>query len=250
MINIAPLPPDQALEYFRNKGLAMSFDWQDALKLQQDIAFTVAGIMQLDVLADIKEFVDESLEKGYTFQQFSDGLTPRLAEKGWLGKKEIENPDTGATRTVNITPYRLKFALETNLRVAYTQGQWSRIQDNKQAFPLLIYVANNSKEPRPEHSALNGIIQPVDSLFWAWARPIKLPGCKCRLRALTASQGAKLGYSEDDQPPSTPKMQEYENKVTGEKQLVPEGVHPMFWNKNSQDYLAGLTKVLEAKKKL
>jgi uncharacterized protein with gpF-like domain len=247
-ITIAPLPPEEALAYFRKKGLATTFDWQDTLKLQQDVSFTVAGIMQLDVLADIKEFIDESLEKGYTIEQFKSGLIPRLQEKGWWGEKEIENPETGKTRTVIITPYRLKTILETNSRAAYSEGQWARIQDNKDVFPLLIYVGNNSKEPRPSHSALNGLIAPVNAPIWAYIRPIKDFGCKCRIRALTAGQGAKLGYNPNSPlPPPTP-MVEFVNKQTGEKRLIPEGVNPAFWHPGKTN-LQALQETLKQRQK-
>ncbi len=52
------LPPDEALAFFRAKGLKTSFSWADMLHEEHDINFTVAKMHDLDMLSDVKAAVD------------------------------------------------------------------------------------------------------------------------------------------------------------------------------------------------
>ena len=46
-------------------------------------AFTVAKMMDVDLLAQVRDTVDEALDQGLTLQQFSSGLAPKLKAAGW-----------------------------------------------------------------------------------------------------------------------------------------------------------------------
>ncbi len=48
------LPPAKAIEYFESKGYAMGFKWQDVWAEAHARAFTVAGVMKVDVLQDVR----------------------------------------------------------------------------------------------------------------------------------------------------------------------------------------------------
>ena len=47
---IPVLPPKEALAFFRGKGLAKSFAWQDIFTAQHDYWFTVAKMMSVSLL--------------------------------------------------------------------------------------------------------------------------------------------------------------------------------------------------------
>lgn len=227
MFELKPLPPKEAIEYFRQKGHALSFDYRDVRQEQHQAAFTVAKVMQQDILVDIRKAVDQALVEGIPYEQFAKALTPSLQDKGWWGKRPLKDPLTGETQEVQLgSPRRLKVIYDTNLRTAHSEGQWQRIQDNKEAFPYLQYDGNNSENSRLLHSAWDGLTLPVDHPFWLEHMPVKEYGCKCRVRSLTARQvergGLKVGPV-----PEVPKVT-YVNKRTGEVQQIPAGVHPSF----------------------
>ncbi|WP_350447782.1 phage minor head protein [Pseudomonas solani] len=227
MVELRPLPPAEAIEYFRQKGYAIGFDHQDVWQAQHQAAFTVAKVMQLDILQDIRAEVDRALAEGTTFQDFRKRLTPALQDKGWWGRKVQRDPLTGEDKDVQLgSPRRLKTIYDTNLRTAHSEGQWQRIQDNKAAFPFLEYDGNNSEHPRLNHAAWDGLTLPVDHPFWQAHFPVKAYGCKCRGRARTASQVQRSGRPIGPAPevPTVPHV----NKRTGEVQQIPAGVDPSF----------------------
>src|SRR5690606_36450379 len=157
--------------YFRGKGLAESFAWQDVWEEEHARAFTVAKAMRRDILQDIRAAVDQAVGEGITFEQFRDRLRPQLEAKGWWGKQTMEDPLTGETRPVQLgSTRRLRTIFDVNLRSAYQAGRWKPIQEVKDAFPFLRYVAVGGKQgdgrTRPEHRASHGTILPVDHPWW------------------------------------------------------------------------------------
>lgn len=227
MNNLSPLPPEEAIAFFRSKGYKIGFAWEDVWREEHQRAFTVAKVTQLDILQDIREAVDEALEVGTTFAHFQARLEPILQEKGWWGKGQIFDPVDKQYKEATLgTPRRLKTIYDTNLRTAHTEGQWTRIQERKGDFPILVYDANNSAQPRHTHSAWDKMVLPADDPWWQRHMPIKEWGCKCRIRQMSESQAKRRGLVVGDAPKET--WRDYTNRRTGETIKVPEGVHPAF----------------------
>lgn len=227
MIDLKPLPPEEAIAYFRQKGFAVGFDYRDVWQQQHQAAFTVAKAMQLDLLQDIRAEVDRALAEGTTLREFQQRLTPALQAKGWWGRQDRLDPVTGEVREVQLgSPRRLKTIYDTNLRTAHSEGQWQRIQERKASFPFLQYDGANSEHPRLQHRAWDGLVLPVDDPFWQSHLPVKEWGCKCRVIPMTRGQLQRQGLEVGESPevPTTP----YVNARTGEVQQVPRGVHPAF----------------------
>lgn len=227
MIELRALPPEEAVAYFRQKGYAIGFDYRDVWQAQHQAAFTVAKVMQLDLLQDIRAEVDRALAEGTTLREFQQRLIPTLQTKGWWGRRERLDPLTGKVREVQLgSPRRLKTIYDTNLRTAHSEGQWQRIQERKEAFPYLQYDGANSEHPRLQHKAWDGLVLPVDDPFWQTHLPVKEWGCKCRVIPMTRGQLQRQGLEVGKSPkvPTAP----YVNARTGEIQQIPLGVHPAF----------------------
>lgn len=77
------LPPAEAVAYFESKGYAIGLHWYDVEAAAQAKAFTVAGVLKLDVLADIRRGMQDMLNSGGTLRDFERQLTPVLERKGW-----------------------------------------------------------------------------------------------------------------------------------------------------------------------
>lgn len=227
MIELLALPPKEAVEYFRQKGFAIGFDHQDVWQAQHQCGFTVAKVMQMDILEDIRKAVDAALADGTTLEHFAKTLTPTLEAKGWWGRKEMIDPVTGEAKEVQLgSPRRLKVIYDTNLRTAHSEGQWQRIQDNKDTFPYLEYDGNNSESPRHEHSGWDKLVLPVGDPFWQAHFPVKEYGCKCRVIPRTLRQLERSG-TPIGQTPEVP-TRPFVNQRTGELQQIPLGVNPSF----------------------
>ena len=159
------LPPEKAVDYFKSKGYAFSWDWQDTWQEAHAKAFTVAKVMRMDVLQDIRDALQKSLDEGTTFSQFKKELTPKLQANGWWGKKLVGDEE-GAKQVQLGSPYRLNTIYRTNMQTAYMAGREQAQADNVQARPFWQYVAVLDARTRPSHRLLNGKVFRSDDPFW------------------------------------------------------------------------------------
>lgn len=223
-LELKPLPPREAIDYFRAKGFKPSFAWQDVWQAEHARAFTVAKALQVDVLEDIRGAVDRALADGTTFAQFRAELEPLLQAKGWWGRQRQVDPLTGEEKLVQLgSPRRLKTIFDVNLRTSYAAGRWDQIQRTKRLRPYLRYVAVDDDRTRPEHAAWHGTILPVDDDWWSTHYPPNGWNCRCTVRQLSAREVDRLGGVTD-----APEIRErsWRNKRTGEEIQVPEGIDP------------------------
>ena len=66
--------------------------------------------------------------------------------KGWWGEQVMLDPVDGVAKTVQLgSTRRLRVIFQTNLATAYAAGQWARIQEDKQMFPYLKYIASTAE---------------------------------------------------------------------------------------------------------
>jgi len=227
-IELKPLPPEEALRFFRAKGYRPSFAWQDVWQGEHARAFTVAKAMRLDILQDIRAAVDKALAEGQTLQQFQRELRPILEEKGWWGRKPMTDPKTGRTRDVQLgSPRRLKTIFDVNLRTSYAAGKWAQIERNKARRPYLRYVAVLDQRTRHEHRQWHGTVLPVDDPWWKDHYPPNGWNCRCTVQQLSDRDLDRFGYKVSDKAPPSP-TRPWRNARTGEIVRVPQGIDPGF----------------------
>lgn len=226
---LKPLPPKEAVDFFRAKGYQTGFSWQDVWKEEHAYSFTVAKAMRNDILQDIRSSVDKAISEGITFDDFRKQLEPTLAAKDWWGRKKTTDPLTGEEKLVQLgSPRRLRTIYETNLRSAYSAGRWERIQRAAKTRPYLRYVAVMDERTRDQHRAWHDTTLPVDHPFWQQHYPPNGWGCRCTVQQLSdrdlERRGLKL--TEDSDLPKAKKS--FMNKHTGEITRVPAGIDPGF----------------------
>jgi SPP1 gp7 family putative phage head morphogenesis protein len=112
----------------------------------------------------------------------------------------------------------------TTETLAQSGKEWLKIQDSKDIYPLLRYVAVHDANTRPEHMALDGVVRPVDDSFWSEYFPPLDWNCRCRVERLM--DGVKTNLSEIEKPPVNDLFKE---KVTESKKIWNEQ-HPYFHN--------------------
>lgn len=185
--------PAAALEFLRAKDLRPSFSYLDVAAEEHAVAFAVAKAAKLDILRDIRQALDKSIEAGGTFEAFAQDLEPVLREHGWWGEKEVERSDGKRVRAQLGSPARLHTIWDSNVRSARAAGQWSRIQRARKTHPYLLYGLGPSKHHRAEHVKLAGTLLPADDPFWRRMFPPNGYGCKCNVRQVTAREAERLG---------------------------------------------------------
>ncbi|MEO1082402.1 MAG: phage minor head protein [Pseudomonadota bacterium] len=223
------LPPERAIEFFQNKGLRGSFAWQDMLGEEHDTAFTVAKMMDTDLLATVQAKLDRAIADGTTLEDFSKQLIPELQAAGWWGKRDVVDPETG--RVVNAqlgSASRLETIFRSNMQAAYSVGQWDQIQESAVDAPYLLYDAVDDDRTRPEHAARDGEIHAVTSDFWKTHFPPNGWNCRCGVIQLTQEEARELG---NIQPRARIPTREWTNPRTGRTRQVPADVDP-GWDHN------------------
>ncbi len=194
------MPPEQAVEFLRSKGLQVSESWRDLWQTAHRRAFTVARSAGYDVLEDIRSALVESMSKGESYQQFIDKLTPTLQAKGWWGKEiDYETGEItvypGTSRPVELgSPRRLKLIYEQNMQTAFQAGRWRGMKAATATHPFWRYVAVLDNRTRPTHRAMHGRVFRHDDAGWSVAYPPNGWKCRCRAQPLTASAVRRNGY--------------------------------------------------------
>lgn len=190
------LPPERAVAYLRAKGYAITWDWEELWQDAQTKAFTVAKVTRMDILQDIRDAVQRALDEGLTERWFQKELTPVLQAKGWWGRQEHIDGETGEISTVQLgSPWRLQNIYRTNLQTAYMAGRYAEQMANVDDRPYWQYVALLDSRTRPSHRALHGLVFRYDDPFWRSFYPPNGWGCRCRVVALSAEDVAALGIT-------------------------------------------------------
>lgn len=241
------LPPEDAIGYFRSKGLQPSFSYADMTAEAQQHAFTVAKMMDLDLLAQVRGSLDDALANGVTFRDWADQLMPTLQAAGWWGRQDVIDPVTGATVNARLgTPSRLETIFRVNMQTAYAAGQWRQIEDQADIAPYLMYDAVDDFRTRPLHRLWDRKLLPVTHTWWHSHYPPNGFNCRCGVIQLSAEEAEALGLSLDQKAPADGSYQ-WKNPRTGAFENVPEGIDPGFGTNAGRSYLDGLQKLLSEK---
>ena len=234
------LQPEQAIKYLKAKGYKFSWDWHEVWQDAHTRSFTVAKVMREDILTDIREIVQKSLDEGLTLQQFKKELEPKLQAKGWWGiisgtpeevrdellkRKLIKDsnliPDNEETVTVKLgTPWRLKTIYRTNIQTTYMAGRYKEQIDNTENRPYFQYVAVMDRRTRPAHAMLNGRVFRHDDEFWNSFYPPNGWGCRCRVRALSEDNLSDRKLGVDSSKGQLSEEMRVISKKTGEEKPV------------------------------
>lgn len=239
--DLRPLPPEEAIAYFRSKGVAESYAWEDVWQEEHTRAFYVAKAMQREVLEDIRAALDRASAEGTTLETFRKELTPLLQARGWWGIQEMTDPLTGEDDLVQLgSPRRLRTIFDVNMRSAYQAGRWQRIQRVKTALPYLRYVATMDSRTRPEHRAWHGVVLPADDPWWNSHYPPCGWGCRCTVTQMNGRTLARRGFEVTTEPPRFP-PKTFTNRRTGEVTVIEGGIDPGFNFNVGKAWLDGST---------
>lgn len=220
------LPPEQAVAHFRGKGLRSSFAWQDVLHQEHETAFTVAKMLDIDLLKDVQESLDKAIAEGVNFRDWADKLTPLLQARGWWGRKDVVDPLTGQTVVAQLgSPGRLETIFRTNMQSAYSHGAYEQMLEQFEDAPYAMYSAVDDWRTRPEHASWDNLVFRIDSEF---GRTHHTPcgwNCRCTWIQLDKADVEALGLKV-----ANPKVKYYkwDNPRTGASVKVPDGVDPGF----------------------
>ena len=145
-------------------------------------AFTVAGAMKADLLADLREAVQRAVEAGITLEEFRRDFWAAVKVHGWHGWTGEGTDDGEAWRT--------RVIYTTNVRKSYSAGRYAQLTDPDYVaqYPFWQWVHSGLPlEPRAQHKAWDGMVLRHDDPFWQSHFPPRIPpdyGCTCRVKSV------------------------------------------------------------------
>ena len=159
--------PERALAYFQAKGLRPTFSYADMLGAAHDQAFTVAKLMDVDLLAQVRDSLTSALAAGTPLKEWSKQLRPQLEAAGWWGRQTVIDPVTNkAVKSQLGSPWRLDTIFRTNMQTAYAAQAWQEIEEQADLAPYLIYDAVDDLRTREAHRQWDRRTLPVTDPWW------------------------------------------------------------------------------------
>ena len=235
-----PMPAPEAFKFFlakRKKGMK-GFDYRDIESRAHAVAFTAAKAMKQDVLDTLYTGLQETMRRNGTVQDFKKAVTQELKAQGWWGKKAMVDPVTGKVVDAQLgSSRRLEIIFNTNIRSAFSAGQWAGIQHlEKQGETIYLeYQAVNDSKTRDNHLSKDNLILPATDPFWDQWFPPNGWRCRCTVNELTEDTMAIEGLKPSKRP-QIPNRNVL-NKRTGEVTSVPVGLDPNFASNIGKSWL-------------
>jgi SPP1 gp7 family putative phage head morphogenesis protein len=238
--------PDAGLAYFRAKGLRPTFNYADMIGEAHDHAFTVAKMMDVDMLGQVRASLESALANGTPFGEWKNGIEPILKAGGWWGERDMIDPATGQTVRAQLgTPWRLETIFRTNMQQAYAVQAWEEIEAQAELAPFLMYDAVDDFRTRPEHRRWDRTVLPWNHAWFKTHYPPLGFNCRCGVIQLSAEELGEMGLSPTEPPEDG--TYRWRNPRTEIVQRVPVGVDPGFDRNPGETYLADLRRLAAEK---
>lgn len=176
----------EAVKYWRTRQPRREQDLEKLTDENADLAFTLAGVTQLDLVTQVWEALDRAIENGTSFGDFKKQVSEDLAD-AWGGEE----------------PYRVENIFRTNVQTAYNAGRWEQMQDPEvqelRPYNRFVAVLDNRTTVlicRP----LADTVLPADDPWWKSHWPPLHFACRSTVLPLTTDQGAEIGFTKKTPP--------------------------------------------------
>jgi len=134
-------PPEKTIAMFKEKGIKVTWDWNELERAAHDESFTVAKVMNADVLQLMKDLIARAQSEGLSFKEWSEKVEQELALAGFAPKQQSTDPTTGKVVEVDLSaPSRLKTIFETNMQSSYMNSRWDQMQKSASHRPYMQYI--------------------------------------------------------------------------------------------------------------
>lgn len=212
LLDAFDLTPASAVEYLRKRKLRISGSWIDIWKEQHTRTFTVANMMCMDLLQNVRHLVDKAIDgelapdatgqmikRGISFQEFKKRLIPELKKSGWWGIEELVDPETGEITERRLgSVARLKTIYNTNVQTAFSAGRYNGQMNAVADLPYWEFVAIVDGSTTDRCRRLHRFVRRYDDPVWDVIYPPNHWGCRSRVRSLTTAQVERLDIPVDN----------------------------------------------------
>lgn len=183
--------PDELVAKFKAKNPETHFDYDEIKHDAHKRVFTIAKMMNLDLLKDMQNSLTKAFHNGVTFDEWKKDIIPHLKKSGWWGEIEVTDPKSGKPKKVFVGARRLKRIFDTNLRTSYAGAKKQSLDES--SLEYYRYTAVLDSRTRPTHRAMHGVILKKDDPFWKNNFPPNGWGCRCSVRGYSKKQLERKG---------------------------------------------------------
>jgi len=190
-----PVSNEAAAALLRNKPAVTKAVFARLAPELQARAFTVAGIEAADMLQRLRERVAEIPEGGDWLKaraEIAEAISPHVVT--------AEDPELREKQT-RAAIRRSELVLRQNVYSAYARAEFEQAQELKDELPYYEYHTMGDDQVRPSHSALDGVVLPVDDPFWQTHHPPWEWGCRCVLVQVGRERYAEVARKAPEKAP-------------------------------------------------
>jgi SPP1 gp7 family putative phage head morphogenesis protein len=194
------LPFKDARDFWQDKVQLSASDFRKLSDEARMKAFAVSGIAKGDELEMVYNALAQAVAGKMPFKEFQSSLSGIFEKRGWTG----------------VSAWRVDNIFRTNVQAAYTAGRWKQAKAAARLRPYGQYSAVNDSRTRPTHTAVHGMVYPLDHPFWDTWWPLNGFRCRCTVKTLSERQVKERGLEvlEEDM---TGKLVEPVDPRTGSK---------------------------------
>lgn len=233
-IEAGPIPFAEAIDFFRGKVNLPTARWDDLRHGGHVRAFSVAGMMRDDWLAEVRTAMEKARESGGGLAEFQKDFEAFVDRSGWKfnarGKSEADR-----------RAWRARIIYKTNARVSYMAGRYKQMTDPDvlKYRPFWQYKHSGAEHPRKMHLSWDGLVLSADDPWWKVHFPPNGWGCGCDVIGLNKRQLAALGKSRPDQAPDG-QIYDGRDPRTGETEIRYPGIDRGWEYNPGKEWLHGL----------
>jgi SPP1 gp7 family putative phage head morphogenesis protein len=191
-----PTPHQEASDFIRGKPIVSRSVFKGMLPDLKGRAFSVAGIQAANVLQDIRDSL-ASLPEGALWDKVKADIAadviPFYVDPA--AEPELQAKQQAAAEA------KAELLLRVHGFQAYAAAQYQVLDRQRPEFPFWQYHSMEDARVRPTHAALDGVVMPADSPFWADHYPPWEWGCRCIVTPLPLSDVEKMIEQDKNLPP-------------------------------------------------
>lgn len=195
---LEPTPHAEAVKWLQNKPAVSREVFDELLPELRARAIVVTGIEDAAVVGEIREVLAE-LPAGLEWEKAKKQLVEKLGP--WIGADDPE----GAQKAREA---RAELLLRTHGFQAYQVTQHAVMRRQEDVFPYWQYLSSGDEKVRPAHAALNEVVAPANSKFWADHSPPWQWGCRCRKVPLLPEEVDEIKAEDAKKPPEAHRVLE------------------------------------------
>lgn len=182
--DIAAVKPSEALDQFQKRVPVSKKEFGQMLAREKADAFTIAGIVEKDIMAQVQRIIFKAIDQGWTLTDFQYAI--RQVGIQYTGTVYGTDKRKGQP----LTPWHTETILRTNFSDVYNRGRWLMFNDPDLGdfVPALQYSAILDTRTRETHRQMDGKIYPKDDPLWKIWNPPCGYNCRCMLVPITSNE--------------------------------------------------------------